>query len=370
MTAKIALLLPKFTTYGGVEGFGFRLAKALANEGYRVDFICARQEAPSPEGVHVHTVGRPPLIRAAKIAWFACAAEQARKKGNYDLTIGLGKTFAQDILRMSGGPLSLFWQLSKRAYTPPMRQKIKMFLRKTAPSSAAMAYLEHASLKNQKVCVAVSHRVKDWLVSAYPWLLEKDLRVIYNRPDLERFNPVDETTRKHLRKKFPVDRNKKLILWVGTSFVRKGFSPLLQAMTLLPRDIQLVAAGGRNPRSYQRMAKHLGIEERVHFLGRVNDMPALYQTADVFCMPTFFDTCANATLEALACSTPAISTTDDGSSFFLPKSSVLTHPADYETMAKVIENALNAPRPQAFIWPEDIPCGLRPYVQLIKEFLG
>ena len=55
---KIAIMLPKLSLYGGVEGFAWRLAEALAR-GHDIHFICARQETDSPAGVRVIRVGRP-----------------------------------------------------------------------------------------------------------------------------------------------------------------------------------------------------------------------------------------------------------------------------------------------------------------------
>ena len=38
---RIGLFLPRLGAYGGAEGFALRLAKALAGQGYEVDFVCA-----------------------------------------------------------------------------------------------------------------------------------------------------------------------------------------------------------------------------------------------------------------------------------------------------------------------------------------
>ena len=60
--ARIALILPRLSRYGGVEQFAFRLAEALAetrNSEHEVEFICARSECLPPVGVRTHIVGRP-----------------------------------------------------------------------------------------------------------------------------------------------------------------------------------------------------------------------------------------------------------------------------------------------------------------------
>ena len=95
--ARIALILPRLSRYGGVEQFAFRLAEALAetrNSEHEVEFICARSECLPPVGVRTHIVGRPGGLKFIKMLWFLIRAEQVRKRGNYDLVISLGKTCA------------------------------------------------------------------------------------------------------------------------------------------------------------------------------------------------------------------------------------------------------------------------------------
>ena len=104
--ARIALILPRLSRYGGVEQFAFRLAEALAetrNSEHEVEFICARSECLPPVGVRTHIVGRPGGLKFNKMLWFLIRAEQVRKRGNYDLVISLGKTWNQDMMRVGGG---------------------------------------------------------------------------------------------------------------------------------------------------------------------------------------------------------------------------------------------------------------------------
>lgn len=367
---RIALMLPKLSTYGGAEGFAFRLAGVLVAAGYPVDFICARQETMEPKGVNVVSVGRPPLGRAAKIAWFAYASERARRRGGYALTLSMGKTVRQDILRMSGGPLSEFWRLSKRAYAPGFEREFKMLRRRLAPANALIRGLEHRALENQELCIAVSHRVQDWLLAAHPWLTKGEMKVIYNRPDLSRFSPVDEDERRRIRNAMGLGQADRLIVLAGTNFALKGLGTLVRALARLPREVRVHVAGNRNPDHFKTLAQSLAVQDRLAFLGRVDDMPSLYRASDLFCLPSFYDTCSNAVLEALASGTRVISSRDNGSSYFLPPECVLDDPGDAQALARAIEQALNAPRPRGFDWPEDVESGLEPYLDIVRRRLG
>jgi len=146
---------------------------------------------------------------------------------------------------------------------------------------------------------------------------------------------------------------------------------LIEALASLPAAYRLLVAGDRGAARYARQAAALGAAERVTFLGRVSAMERLYAASDAFCLPSFYDACSNAVLEALASGLPVISTADNGSSFFLPPERVLQNPADAAGLARLLAAA--APRPllasgPPFSWPEDVAAGIEPYLELVASF--
>ncbi len=368
--SRLGLFLPRLSGYGGAEGFALRLAAALAGDGHAVDFVCARQEAEAPAGVTPRLVGRPLLPRAAKIAWYAAMAERVRRKEKYDLTISLGKTLHQDLLRMSGGPLDVFWRLSGRAYAAGLPRAWKTARRRVAPANALIKAIERRTLENSRVIVAVSHRVRDWLLTAHPWLEDRDIRIIYNQPDLARFAPAAPGARAAARAAWGLDSGQVALCLAGTNFALKGVDQTIRALALLPREYVLLVAGGRKPGRFAARAGKLGLADRVRFLGRVEDMPSLYAASDLFVLPTFYDTCSNASLEALAAGLKVVTSRDNGASHFLPERWIIDDPADVARLAETLACAAAEPPPPPFAWPDDAPCGIAPYLALVREMLG
>ncbi|MCM0756468.1 glycosyltransferase family 4 protein [Desulfovibrio aminophilus] len=367
--ARLAVVMPRLSAYGGAEGFGLRLAAALAGAGYAVDFICARQEVETPRGVRVIRVGRFGPFKALKTLWFSLAAEAAVRRGRYDLVLGLGKTLSQDVLRIGGGPLPVFWRLSKRAWSPGLPRALKMLRRRLSPANWLSLAIEARQARSARVVVCVSELVRDWLLEAHPVLARSDVRVIYNRPDLSRFHPLDETERARLRAEQGIVPDQVVIATAATNFALKGIAPLLRTLALLPERFVLRVAGGRGAGHYLRLARELGVEARVRFLGRVEDMPGFYNAADVFCLATFYDACSNAVLEALACGCRTVSSRFNGSAAFLPPEAIFDDPGDHAALAPLLERVAGEPRPGAFSWPADVACGLEPYLDLVDECL-
>jgi rhamnosyl/mannosyltransferase len=102
------------------------------------------------------------------------------------------------------------------------------------------------------------------------------------------------------------------LLFVGRLRYYKGLDTLLHALTDLP-DVQLriVGTGPMQP-TWQVLTSTLGLEDRVHFLGEVDDadLPQMYRQAHLFVLPANARAEAFGTvlLEAMAAGLPCVST--------------------------------------------------------------
>ena len=276
--ARIALILPRLSRYGGVEQFAFRLAEALAetrNSEHEVEFICARSECLPPVGVRTHIVGRPGGLKFIKMLWFLIRAEQVRKRGNYDLVISLGKTWNQDMMRVGGGPQKTFWELSEKAWPAGFSRWFKHLRRRLLPSNWLTRIIDNHQYRSGCRIICVSDAVRHWTQKAYPGIPVPE--VIYNLPDLSRFTPPTPEQKLLSRIALNIDNNHVAIATATSNFALKGTGILIRSVAMLPETVHLFIAGGRDSEPYQRLAKKLGVAGRIHFLGKVEDMPALYR---------------------------------------------------------------------------------------------
>ena len=374
---RIAIMLPRFSRYGGAEQFGFRLAEGLAGRGHTVDFICARKEIEPPAGVRVLEVGRPPGLRSLKMLWYLVRAEALRRRGRYALTISLGKSWNQDVSRMGGGPLGIFWERSELAVPKGLPRLAKRLKRRLKPSNWLTLFVEKHQFTVDSEVIAVSHLVRDWLLEAHADLDPAKVRVIYNRPDATRFFPPDAEGRKSAREALLAGRalalpghEPVLIGTATTNFELKGVGPLIRAMSLLPENTMLFVAGGRDHRAYSRLALQAGVADRVVFCGKVSDMPAFYRALDIFILPTFYDACSNAVLEALASGCKVLTSSSNGASYFLADRHVFPDPGDAPELARRLLSSMVEPPAEPFVWPPEVPSGLDAFIDCIEARLG
>jgi UDP-glucose:(heptosyl)LPS alpha-1,3-glucosyltransferase len=140
---------------------------------------------------------------------------------------------------------------------------------------------------------------------------DEALTVITNGVDIRRFTPeMRQERRREERGQLGLDAHELAVLFAGTGFERKGLRYAVEAAGLVAKDapVRLLVAGRGPAGPYARLARRMGVEDRVNFLGETGDIEALYAAADVFVLPTLYDPFPNACLEAMACGVPVVTT--------------------------------------------------------------
>jgi glycogen synthase len=106
------------------------------------------------------------------------------------------------------------------------------------------------------------------------------------------------------------------VLFVGRLHRQKGVDVLLRALARLGhREIQLVVAGdGPERMRAGRLARELGISDRVHVLGFVPHarIPSLLGTADVVVLPSRYEELGTALVEAMYARVPIVASDTGG----------------------------------------------------------
>jgi D-inositol-3-phosphate glycosyltransferase len=132
--------------------------------------------------------------------------------------------------------------------------------------------------------------------------------------DLDRFTPHGPAVPR------PSDRHRMLV--VSRLVERKGIGNAVSAVTAVPGAELLVAGGPEasrlagDPQACRlvALAEELGVADRVHLLGRVDqaDLPALLRSADVVVCVPWYEPFGIVPLEAMACGVPVIASAVGG----------------------------------------------------------
>lgn len=204
-------------------------------------------------------------------------------------------------------------------------------------------------MKRSDALIAVSAYTRKELIDLYD-IAEEKIRVIYNGVDVQKFKPNGD--RDGLRRELAVEREQKVILYVGRLYHRKGLATLLQSMSTVAKrfeDVKLIVSGKgfrKNELNLRGLTGKLGIEDNVMFLGYFPDekLPDLYAASDIFVLPALYENFPFAILEAQSTGLPVISTKVGGIPEFLTEENgLLVEPSDPEQLAQRIIDLLQDP---------------------------
>ena len=312
---KIAIVRQRYNPFGGAERFVERALGALVGEGAEVSLITRNWDGAPGEGFKKITCD-PPYSRlfggrAARDRSFATAAQIEMAKGGFGITQSHERIPGCMIFRAGDGVHAAWLAHRARVLSVPQKlvQQFSPYHRYVLAAEREM--FAHPALQ---AVICNSQMVADE-ISYFYGVDRNKLPVIYNGVDTAVFHPaLADQFRLQTRVAANIPADVPVLLFVGSGFERKGVPQLLRAAAQMENcATQIVIVGAdRKLKAMQALASKLGLGKRVHFTGPLKDVRPWYGAADGFVLPTLYDPCPNAALEALACGLPLLTSSTCG----------------------------------------------------------
>mgnify|MGYP003575238210 FL=1 len=312
---KIALIHKRLDLKGGTERDLFQTAQGLRGLGHEVHLFCGEYGVPPPGGVVAHRVPVIPLGRTFRLWSFAWFGQSALKKANWDVVVGFGRLWRQDVLRCGGGTHRNFLGRlgSDASWRRRLWQNVSIYHR----SLLAIENRQYDP-EGSRIIIAVSAQVKRDIIAHYSVPAEK-IFVLYNGVDKDRFHPARRgEARDKLRNRWKIPFDAPLILFVGSGFRRKGLDRLLSIWKSprLDRVFLLVVGADARMAQYQNRADSIA-PGRIIFAGRQEDIENYYAASDGVVLPSLQEAFGNVVVEALASGLPVLVSRNAGASEIL-----------------------------------------------------
>lgn len=152
---------------------------------------------------------------------------------------------------------------------------------------------------------AVSQGVAGEVSRHFPGVPVRETR---NGVDATRFHP-DAASRDEVRQETSTDPDAVVALFVGGDWRRKGLELAVEALAAaasVGTFLRLWVVGAGDVAQFQRIARRAGVAEQVLFFGPRSDTHRFYQAADIFVLPSAYETFSIASFEAAACGLPLV----------------------------------------------------------------
>ena len=352
--------------FGGGEQHIRTLAQALVEDGIPCTVITRRSETSWPtderlDGIRVLRVGPSGPARRGKYLMAPAAFRAAwREAGRHDVLVVRGTRVLglPGLLAARAAGCSIVMQpdvngeMSGEVYiwgTPLDRPLPRRLVR-------GATRLRNLLLRDADAFVAMSREIERELRAA--GVAPDKVAYSPHGVDTERFRPATPEERARLRQQLGWPAEGLVIVYTGRLLRGKGLETLVDAFTALapehPRAwLVLVGSGGGQALSVEEAlrarVRATGLEERVVFTGRLEDVSPPLRAADLFVFPSLFEALGLSLLEAAASGLACIGSRTGGIVDVLEdgRAGLLVPPGDVAALAGALRMLLEDPARRA-----------------------
>ncbi len=331
----IATLLSTVQTYrgAGIHIYSHQLLHHLPQQDRSLQYLAftGDKDFVAPTGMVLHESTFPIRHPYGRILWEQTIVPLTMRGQHVDLAHGL----AYAIPRIFSIPsVVTVHDLSFLHYPQIFRPTNRLYLSR----------ITALSCKRARRVIAVSQATKADLQRLLHIPATK-IDVIYNGVDsMYRHLSSEEVATYRKQKGWP----KRFILTLGTLEPRKNHVALFEAYAqyrqLSRHPLPLLVGGGKGWHygTIFKRVDELNLQSHVHFLGFVpaEALPWLYNAASLFVYPSLYEGFGLPVAEAMACGTPAITSTASSLPEVAGKAALVIDPDDTDALASAMMNVL------------------------------
>lgn len=317
---------------GGVSTYSYELIKNLSKIDKNNDYYLIHT---SPKDIDVYSANHNFLVRSVL--------------PNYLWRITIGPLKLKNIKNLDIvhdpydiGPLSFKMPFKKiitvhdiAYYFFPRKSGLKIII--------GHKVLFNKTLKTADKIIAISNSTKDDLMTYFK--VPEDKIAVISHGVGEKFKQLDEEGISKSTQKYQL--NFPYILYVGSLESRKNILNLVKAFYKLKtkniyQKLVIVGENSGNKKKICRFIKKLNLQNDVVFIGFVSeeDLPALYNAADLFVYPSYYEGFGLPPLEAMSCGTPVITSNTSSLPEVVGDAGIMIDPSNVEALAEAMRDVL------------------------------
>ncbi len=298
---KFAFCLFKYFPFGGLQRGFLRLAEVCLTRGHQIDVYTGSWQGEIPPGLRVSVLPVMGLTNHRRCQSYAGRLKRCLKERPYDAVVGFNKMPGLDVYFASDTCFAA--RIGGRSVLYRLTGRCRGYLR-----------LERAVFDKQSntEILLISENEKERFMDCYG-TPEHRFHLLPPGVDRDRLAPRDAAgVRETLRSELLIGPDQNIVLMVGSDFRRKGVDRAVRGIASLPPDLCaetiLLILGEGKEGPFKRLARRLGISEKVRFLGGRKDVPLFLTAADVLLHPAYEENTGTVLIEAMASGLPVLAT--------------------------------------------------------------
>lgn len=296
-----------YPTFGGSGVLATELGKYLAKKGHYVHFITYSQPVRLnilDENIYYHEVNVQdyPLFQyqpyelalSSKMVNVATKYKLDVLHVHYAIPHAYAGFMAKQILKEKGLNVPLITTLHGTDIT---------LVGKNPSYKPAVTF----SINNSDIVTSVSESLKQDTLALFD--IKREIEVVHNFVDLSLYKPEE-----NCKNSFSPN-NEKIVTHISNFRKVKRINDVVSIFNIIQKEVPavlLMIGEGPEKEKARQMAKEMGIEEKVKFLGKTTEVERVLCMSDLFLLPSEKESFGLAALEAMAAGVPVISSNTGG----------------------------------------------------------
>lgn len=338
----MAFCLYHYFPFGGLQRDFLRIAKECVRVGHSVDVYTMQWEGESDHSFSVNILPVKGWQNHTRAQNFVKQFETQSANKKYDLVIGFNKMPGLDVYYAA----DTCYQAKAKA-----KEQRSWWNRITPRYHHLINYEKAVFDKSSKTQVLLIARKQQDEFQKYYQTPAERFHLLPPGIAKDRIAPINaDEIRRKTRAEWKIKEDDFLLLMIGSGFKTKGLDRAIKGLADLPQEIRnrthFYIIGEDRADLFQRLAKQLGVLDRITFLGGRLDVPQFLLAADLLLHPAYNENTGTVLLEALVSGLPVLTTDVCGYAEYVQLASagrVISSPYQQIEFNQALKNMLLSP---------------------------
>lgn len=336
---KLAFCLYKYFPYGGLQRDFLKIALCCQQMGHEIRVYTLGWQGHIPEGIEVTIVPVSAFTNHTLYERFSDWVQQTLSRDPVDAVVGINKMPNLDV-----------YYAADSCYEEKANSQ-RGWLYRLLPRYRHFSVYERAVFgRESKTEILMISKVQKPFFD-YHYQTQEE-RILFLPPGIskDRVVPDDVAQRRHAKRTaLGLSDDDKMLLMVGSGFLKKGLERALHALRSIPhserQQVRFFVIGQDNPAPFKRLLFLLGITRNVTILSGQDDVPDFMFAADLLILPALDEAAGIVLLESVVAGLPVLTTENCGYAHYIAEAEmgeVIPMPFEQkvlnETLAKMLRN--------------------------------